>query len=128
MDLILDNEFAALTLLYGILFIITGVLYKLFPPKRMIGYHGVQTKAARRGEDCWKEANRFVATPALTTGILFSFLSLLPLLLKNAGFLNSRFAFLLIFASLYVLHFATTRHLNKLFDKEGNRISSSTPE
>lgn len=125
MNTILDNEFTSLTLLYGILFVIAGFLYKIFPPKKMSWYYGVQTKAARRNEQTWKEATLFVATPAICIGLLFVAISFLPFIFESATFFNFRLAFILIFASLLLLNTLTQRHLNSNFDKDGNKIQNA---
>jgi uncharacterized membrane protein len=125
MNTILDNEFTFLTLLYGVLFVIAGVLYKILPPKKMSWYYGVQTKAARRNEQTWKEATLFVATPAICIGLLFILISFLPFIFESATIFSIRLAFILIFASLILLHSLTQRHLNRNFDKEGNKIQNA---
>jgi uncharacterized membrane protein len=125
METILNNEFATLTLLYGALFILGGLVHKLFPPKKMTWYYGVQTKSARRNEETWKEATLFVSTPAIIIGLLFIGLAFLPYVFENASVLNFKTAMIIIPASLLVLHYITVRHLNKLFDKAGNRINNN---
>jgi uncharacterized membrane protein len=125
MDAILDNEFTFMTLLYGVIFMLAGLLYKLFPPKKMSWYYGVQTKSARRNQDTWREATLFIATPVIIIGLLFIGFAFLPFIFENAIIFNFRSASLLIFISLILLHLFTERHLNKLFDKRGNRIHNA---
>ncbi|MBK9256410.1 MAG: SdpI family protein [Saprospiraceae bacterium] len=122
MDTIFENDFTTLSLLFGVIFTITGSLYKLFPPKKMIWYYGMQTKSARRTEETWKEANFFVASPAIIIGLLMIVLAFFPFIFESATIFKSGTAFILLFFSLMILYFITERHLAKMFDKNGNKI------
>jgi len=125
MNALLENEFASFTSLYGIACILGGVIYKLFPPKKMTWYSGVQLKVAKQNTETWKEANQFMSTPAIIIGTLFIALACLSFVFENSTIFTYRSASILIFTSFIILYHLLHKHLNKLFDKSGNRIQNA---
>jgi uncharacterized membrane protein len=121
MELNVLNEFSFLTFLAGGLFMITGIIYKFKPPKKITWFGSMQLKTARRSEEAWREAIRFAAKPIIVAGLFLTVVGLLPIFFPNFQFFTFSSATTLILATSLLLISSINKHINSLFDKAGNR-------
>lgn len=115
------NEFSFLTFLAGGLFIITGVIYKVWPPKKRTWYGAMQLKTAVKNKETWQESIRFAAIPIIVAGLTLSTAGLLPMFFSSFQFFTFSLATALIMAICLILVSLVNRHINGLFDEQGNR-------
>ncbi|MBO9683608.1 MAG: hypothetical protein J7502_13220 [Flavisolibacter sp.] len=115
------NDFSFLTFLAGGLFMITGIIYKFKPPKKMTWFGAMQLKAARSSEEAWREAIRFAVKPIIVAGLFLTVVGLLPIFFSNFQFFTFLPATTLILATSLLLISSINKHINSLFDEAGNR-------
>ena len=116
------TEFSIWCLGASLVFNIAGFQSIYFPPKKFRWWGpGVRHHVALRNMDTWTEANKYSAFPSLITGSVFILISFLPeLVVPKYIFTQSLATILIVFACL-VLNLLIHYHLNKIFDKDGNR-------
>ena len=102
--------------LVGIIFLISGLLVKLFPPPKNNVY-GYRTSFSMKNENTWKEGNRFASIMMIISGAICIIISILDAYLNNNFFSKSYVALILLST---ILPFYTDIHLRRLFDKNGN--------
>jgi len=121
MELNVLIDFSFLTFLAGGLLIITGIIYKLKPPKKITWVGAMQLKTARRSEEAWKEAIRFAAKPIMLAGLFLIVAGLSPIFFSSFRFFTFSSAMTLIFVTSLLLISLINKHINSLFDEAGNR-------
>jgi hypothetical protein len=103
-------------LIAGLGLILCGLLYRFRIPRFKAKYSGIVLPFARKNADIWIEAHKYSSMPIIVVGIGAV---LIALLLDK--FQIQRPAFLLIGAGIMVTMNLTKRHIDKTFDKKGNR-------
>ncbi len=122
MNLPVLNDFSFLTFLAGLLFTVTGLIYKFCLPQKMKPWNAMQLKSARRSEEAWRKTIKFSAVPALLAGSVLIMAGLLSYLYPDLLIFTFRSAIFLIIVSSLILIFLINRHLNRHFDAEGKQI------
>jgi uncharacterized membrane protein len=98
-----------------------GLIYKFYPPKKFSHWWtGVNLRSALRNENTWKEGNRFIAMPLVYAGLIFAALSLVSTF-TNFHLLNFSTVTTLVLMTALILFVFTNKHLDKVFDQDGNR-------
>ena len=115
------SYFSFLTFLAGGLLVITGIIYKLRPPKKMTWFGAMQLKTARRSEEAWREAIRFAAKPIILAGLFLIVTGLSPIFFSGFKFFTFTSATTLILATSLLLISLINKHIDSLFDEAGNR-------
>ena len=106
--------------IFVLLFIGNGLFLKYSPPKRRSWWYGGTTIPTSTNEEAWKEALRFVAMPQIFIGIGFLVYALIFIIIKGEGPPAISLLFLMVAAAV-ILKRVTMKHLDKLFDENGNR-------
>ena len=114
------NEFSFLTFLAGGIFLITGIIYKYYPPQTMTWY-AIQLKTARRSRETFRETVRFSAKPIAFAGLILIIVGFSPIFFFRFNFFNIVLANILIITTCLLLISLINRHINSVFDEEGNR-------
>ena len=109
------------TLKIGLILFIVGLLFKTFPPTKINSVYGYRSTASRRNLDTWKVANSYSAGLMTLEGLLLSVIGLITTFINDNRAIETALGIGLMFSSFIVLVVATEKHLNKLFDKDGNR-------
>lgn len=106
-------------MLYSIggIILICGILFKLFPPRKINSFYGYRTFLTMKNEDTWREAQRYSANSFIVTGAIILIFSLL---FKLAG-INSGSTKLIALAAVVIMLVVDEIHMRKVFDSEGNR-------
>ncbi|MCY6958663.1 SdpI family protein [Clostridium brassicae] len=113
---ILTNSFI------GIIFIVVGVMFKLFPPNHTNSIYGYRSPFSTKNKEVWEEGNRFSALMMIVGGtISVIFSTIVTIIYKNKVNTSKSISnlFSMIIALGLVLY--TEVHLRKIFDKDGKR-------
>jgi uncharacterized membrane protein len=113
--------------LFGVIFMIVGLLASKFPPKAVNMYYGYRTRRSMLNQDTWMEANRYA--PILMTRLG---LGCLLLGIGFGFFIGNLTVHLFLMAGITLIAVIlilvlTEKRLNTLFDKAGNRRSMPSP-
>lgn len=106
----------------GIIFIIIGVIFKLWPPEHINDMMGYRTPFSKKNKEVWDEGNRFSSIMMIVSGIMTTIISILiTFLYKNSP--GAAVSISTICSLIITLGFVfyTEIHLRKIFDKDGNR-------
>ena len=106
----------------GILFIV-GLFFRICPPKKINSLYGYRTFSSMRNSDTWTNANKYSASLMVTEGIILTLIGIITLRIPGSRVMGPVLGFALFIVSIIILIVATEKHLNKLFDKDGNRKS-----
>ena len=110
-----------ITQLIGFIFLIVGLLFRMFLPKKINPLYGYRTSSSRKNLDTWKTANKYSASLMIFEGIALLFIGFIASTFPDSGAIGSVVGFLLFIGSIILLIGSTEKHLDKLFDKDGNR-------
>lgn len=98
----------------------SGIVFRMFPPKRINNIYGYRSKRAKLNEDTWRVANRFSSWAIIILGFMNINAGITcELLLEPPQDMMMTIGILLI--QLFFMVFFTERRLKFLFDAEGNR-------
>lgn len=112
MNELLENIFQ-LPLLVGGIFIVTGTITKVFPPKKINALYGYRTPSSRKSQPAWEFAQKYSSDKMIQAGLVLVLISFLKVIIGNKyeGFISLFFLFL---AVIY-LFFTTERALKNKF-------------
>jgi len=117
----MNPSLTSITLICGIVFLVVGLLFKMFQPKNINSLYGYRTSSSKRNLDTWKSANNYSSTFMIFGGLVLTVIGFLSMLLPDTGKTGAVFAFALVISFIILLAVRTEKHLNKFFDKEGKR-------
>lgn len=115
---------ASLTLVtfkIGMVLFIVGLIFNMFPPKKINSFYGYRTTNSRRNLDTWKVANSYAAILMTIQGLVLAVIGLLTTFFNDNKAIETALGIGLMISSFVTLVVATEIHLNKLFDQDGNR-------
>jgi hypothetical protein len=120
MEKVLENQFAFLTLLAGVAMLTAGIIFRLFPPKRLRWYNSIPLQSAwRYNEVIQREAMRWTVKPAFLMAGLFIGLAILSLTFHSPLFtFSSAICLTILCYSVAIL--LRNRYLKRHFDENGN--------
>lgn len=121
MDPFALHPFTYLTLLTGILLIITGIVFKMLSPKRLTWYNTLPLKPEwQQSKIVQQEARNWSYKPSLFVGLLLIATAFLPLIFPASPVFTFTSALGLITVCGIVLIRLREKHLNRLFDERRN--------
>ena len=121
MENVLSNSFAFFMLLYAMLMLITGIIFKVFPPKKLRWYNSIPFPSSwQYNKAVQLEAMQWSIKPALLMAVFFIGLAFLALVLPWSPFFTFGSAFFLTSVCSVILISLRKRHLKRLFDEDGN--------
>lgn len=104
----------------GIIFIVIGLMMKLYPPEHINNTIGYKTPFAMKSRETWLEGNRFSGSMLFLGGVIFLPFSILINHLYRS---NIELATKILGVSLLIISLAiilvTEIHLRMLFNKNG---------
>jgi len=111
-----------LNFILGSIFLILGIVFKMFPPKKINSMLGYRTGTSVRNQDTWDEANMYSAWLLIITGASSVLIGLICHFIFNVltGYLITAGMSIII---LLTGVFLTEAHLKKTFDNDGTRKS-----
>ena len=117
----MEATLTLVTFKIGMMLFIVGLLFIMFPPKNINSFYGYRTTNSRRNLDTWKVANSYSAILMSIEGLILAVIGLLTTFFNDNKSIETALGIGLMFSSFIILVVATEKHLNKLFDEDGNR-------
>jgi len=117
----MEATLTLVTFKIGMMLFIVGLLFIMFPPKNINSFYGYRTTNSRRNLDTWKVANSYSAILMSIEGLILAVIGLLTTFFNDNKAIETALGVGLMFSSFIILVVATEKHLNKLFDEDGNR-------
>lgn len=117
----MEATLTLVTFKIGMMLFIVGLLFIMFPPKNINSFYGYRTTNSRRNLDTWKVANSYSAILMAIEGLILAVIGLLTTFFNDNNAIETALGIGLMFSSFIILVVATEKHLNKLFDEDGNR-------
>ncbi len=102
-----------LLLLLGSIYVITGMITKTFPPKKINALYGYRTPSSIKSQQAWDFAQKYSSDKMIQAGLFLIVISFLKIIIGNnyEGFIS---LFFLFSATIY-LFFTTERALKNKF-------------
>ena len=76
----LDNPLPLLSILVGSIFIVTGVILYLYPPKKINSMYGYRSKKSMSNDDHWQFAQKYAAKMMVILGFMYFLITQLILI------------------------------------------------
>lgn len=109
-------------ILPSIIFIVVGVILKLWPPKKINHAFGYRTFFSMQNNETWKEGNNFSGIMMILSGVIaFFFSSSVTFMYWNSPNISSVVSGIGSILFCFSFVFYTEIHLRKTFDENGNR-------
>lgn len=70
-------------LILGSIFTFIGVIFKVFPPKKINYIYGYRTRLSMKNQETWEEAQRFSAYSMIILGVISVILGLILNFITN---------------------------------------------
>lgn len=103
----------------GMLFAIGGLIFKIFPPKKINGVYGYRTNTSMKNQDTWNVAQKYSANSMIILGIVCVVLGfILNQLIKNV---NMGYQGIIVLIGAFAMLILDELHLRKVFNKDGSR-------
>lgn len=105
--------------LVGVICMVLGFIFKVFPPRKINGIYGYRTKLSMKNQDTWNEAQKYSANTFVIFGFIYVSLQfVLSYLIRNIsiGYEN-----IIILIGLVIMIILDEVHLKKVFNKDGSR-------
>lgn len=96
-------------------FVISGILGSVRPPKKVNQFYGYRTKLARSSQEHWDFAQSFSSKLMIAQGLYLILMSLIPLIQRLNNYLEVFLSIFLLLVSLYIIVSKTENELKKKF-------------
>lgn len=108
----LENIFQ-LPLLVGGIFIVTGIITKVFPPKKINAVYGYRTPSSIKSQPAWDFAQKYSSDKMIQIGLVLVMISFLKIIIGSnyEGFISSIF----LFSAIIYLFLTTERAIKNRF-------------
>ncbi|MBK3495131.1 SdpI family protein [Viridibacillus sp. YIM B01967] len=119
MDTVLLN--IGISMLIGIIFILSGLMLLYKPPKDINGLYGYRTKRSMKNMTLWKEGNEYSAKLLIKYGVLILLLgSVLSFLVKRTEYALLSIVSLMVMLAIFIILRVEKRlkHLEKTSDTD----------
>ncbi|NMM64697.1 SdpI family protein [Clostridium sp. P21] len=111
------------SLIFGLVTLGFGLIPKIVRPKKINSWYGYRTPMSMMNQETWDEGNRYSSTQYIIAGIIlliigrvaYAFIATKPYLVPLIAFVPV----------LTVTVFTTEKHMKKIFDIDGMRISGN---
>ena len=108
-------------LIFGLVTLGFGIIPKIVKPKKINSWYGYRTALSMKNQETWDEGNKYSTNQYIIAGIILLILGKVgTLVLPNKAYLVPLIGFIPV---LMVTVFTTEKHLKKIFDSNGTRIS-----
>lgn len=103
----------------GAVIAIIGVIFKIFPPKKINSIYGYRTRFSMKNHDTWNEAQRYSSNSFIILGVGFVLLGIVcNYFLKEIREETQGLVFLL---GTFAMICYDEMHLRKVFNSKGSR-------
>lgn len=111
------------SLIFGLVTLAFGLIPKIVRPKKINSWYGYRTPMSTINQETWDEGNRYSSNQYIIAGIILLIIGRASYaFVANKPYLVPLIAFVPVLA---VTVFTTEKHLKKIFDSNGVRISNS---
>jgi uncharacterized membrane protein len=107
-------------LIIGPLMILMGLIFKLFPPKKINDFYGYRTNRSKLRQEIWDEANSYSPKLIVWVGVITTIAQVVFYYTLEFETGMGAAAAVLVVLLLCTIPMTET-HLNKMFDQNGNR-------
>jgi len=108
------------------IFYISGMLLKIYPPKKRNYWYGYRTLRSLKNNHTWTEANTYAAFISRRVALALAIIGCVILIaLPSNEKIQGTTTILLVFTSAALIVVLTEKHLKRMFDKEGKPISNN---
>ncbi|QRM87990.1 hypothetical protein FG167_01715 [Lacinutrix sp. WUR7] len=98
----------------GIIFIITGIIMQLFPPKKINPLYGYRTRSSMQNQQKWDFSQKYSAKLLTIIGVFLLLISTLNFFFNLQGDLEKTISAILIIGSVIFLVIKTENKLKNL--------------
>jgi len=114
----------------GILFaLVGGLIFKLFPPKRINHIYGYRSRFAMKAQSIWDEGQKYCANGFILTGIIMSILGLFEhFLFRGMNVvvtIENTVEATEVLLSILVIYICCEIHLKNMFNEDGSRKNAA---
>lgn len=111
------------SLIFGLVTLAFGLIPKIVRPKKINSWYGYRTPISMINQETWDEGNRYSSNQYIIAGIVLIIIGKISYaFIANKPYLVPLIAFVPV---LSVTVFTTEKHLKKIFDSNGDKISNS---
>lgn len=103
-----------LPLLIGSIFIVTALITKIFPPKRINALYGYRTPKSIQNQETWNFAQKYSSNKMIQIGLFLVVISFLKIIIGSN--FEVFFNFLFAFTAIIYLFVATEKALKNKFN------------
>jgi len=103
----------------GLIFIVIGFIFKMFPPRKINYIYGYRTNLSMKNQDIWNEAQKYSANSFIVLG--FIYVSLRFILSLTIGNIGDGYNGMLLTIGIIIMIIFDEGHLRKLFNNDGSR-------
>lgn len=109
----------------GIIFaIFGGLVFRLFPPKKINHIYGYRSRFSMKAQSIWKEAQRYCANTFILIGVIIFVLGVLEYFLFQVinvtEMIEKTIEFIEVLVSILVMYFRCETHLKNMFNEDGS--------
>jgi len=115
-NMIFENPVFITLVLTGLIFILSGLIMKRYPPRNINHFYGYRTKASMASKERWDFAQEYSSRELIYQGIIMSLLSFFALLFDFLPPLGLFISIILVLASCVLMLLRTEKALKKKFD------------
>ncbi|MCD2346796.1 SdpI family protein [Clostridium guangxiense] len=103
----------------GIIFIIAGIVLRVFPPKKINSIYGYRTNLSMKNQDAWNEGQKYSGNTFIVFGLIYCALEFaLAKLIKNT---NIAYQLAIFLIGIIIMLVIDEGHLRKVFNADGSR-------
>lgn len=116
----------------GIIFaVFGGLLFRLFPPKKINHIYGYRSRFSMKAQSIWKEGQRYCADTFILIGVILSVLGVLEYFLFHGihatKLIENTIEVIELLLSILVMYIRCETHLKNMFNEDGSTKSADEP-
>jgi uncharacterized membrane protein len=103
----------------GLIFILVGLIFKVFPPHKINYIYGYRTKLSMKNQDTWDEAQKYSANSLIILGFIYVVTGfVISQLVKN---ISTDYELIIFLIGAVVMIAIDEGHLRKVYNTGGIR-------
>lgn len=104
--------------------VVGGLIFKVFPPKKINHVYGYRSRFAMKAQSIWDEGQKYCANGFLLTGIILSVLGLVEKHLfpgmNVSEIMQNSIGSIAILLCILGVYICCEKHLKKMFNEDGS--------
>ena len=110
----MENTIGLVTSGVGLIFIILGIIFLLFPPKKINNYYGYRTTQSMQSQQKWDFAQIYSSKLMIWNGVVLIIFGMLSLSLKLSPIFNTTLNIIVLFLGIAIMIWKTENALKKV--------------